>query len=76
MFDKIRYRLVWNRKGQLNGDGRALVQMECLLQGRRVYFSTKVYLESGQWDGHYVCRSQRHYRHGIVRSVRQVGGGT
>lgn len=54
MFDKIRYRLVWNRKGQLNGDGRALVQMECLLQGRRVYFSTKVYLEPGQWDGHYV----------------------
>lgn len=54
MFNKIRYRLVWNRKGQLNGDGRALVQMECLLQGRRVYFSTKVYLEPGQWDGHYV----------------------
>ena len=54
MFDKIRFRLVWNRKGQLNGDGRALVQMECLLQGRRVYFSTKVYLEPGQWDGHYV----------------------
>lgn len=54
MFDKIRYRLVYNRKHQLNKDGRGLVQMECLLNGRRVYFSTKVYLGPEEWDGHYV----------------------
>lgn len=54
MFNKIRYRLVFNRKQHLNLDGRGLVQMECLLDGRRVYFSTKVYLYPHQWDGYYV----------------------
>lgn len=54
MFDKIRYRLVYNRKQHLNLDGRGLVQMECLLNGRRVYFSTKVYIYPDQWDGHYI----------------------
>lgn len=54
MFNKIRYRLVFNRKQQLNMDGRGLVQMECLLDGRRVYFSTRVYLYPHQWDGYYV----------------------
>ncbi len=54
MFDKIRYRLVYNRKHQLNKDGRGLVQVECLLNGQRVYFSTKVYLRPEGWDGHYV----------------------
>lgn len=54
MFDKIRYRLVFNRRHQLNRDGRGLVQMECLLNGQRVYFSTKVYLRPEEWDGHYV----------------------
>ena len=54
MFDKIRYRCVYNRSGKLNKDGRSVVQVECLLHGRRVYFSTKVYLYPYQWDGHYV----------------------
>ena len=54
MFDKIRYRLVFNRKGKLNKDGRSLVQVECLLNGKRIYFSTKVYLCPNQWDGHYI----------------------
>lgn len=54
MFDKIRYRLVHNRRGRLNKDGRSPVQVECLLNGRRVFFSTKVYVTPAQWDGHYV----------------------
>jgi site-specific recombinase XerD len=54
MFDKVRYRLVFNRKGKLNLDGRSLVQVECLLNGKRIYFSTKVYLYPYQWDGHYI----------------------
>ena len=54
MFNKIRYRCVFNRKGKLNRDGRSLVQVECLLNQQRVYFSTKVYLFPHQWDGNYV----------------------
>lgn len=54
MFDKIRYRCVYNRSGKFNKDGRSVVQVECLLHGKRVYFSTKVYLYPYQWDGHYV----------------------
>ena len=54
MFDKIRYRCVYNRSGKLNKDGRSVVQVECLLHGKRVYFSTKVYLFPYQWDVHYV----------------------
>lgn len=54
MFNKIRYRLVFNRRHQLNRDGRGLVQTECLLNGRRVYFSTNVYIYPEQWDGCWV----------------------
>lgn len=54
MFHKIRYRLLFNKRRQLNRNGLGLVQMECLLNGRRVYFTTRVYLALDQWDGHYV----------------------
>ena len=54
MFNKIRYRCVYNRSGKLNKDGRSVVQVECLLHGKRVYFSTKVYLYPHQWDGNYI----------------------
>ena len=51
MINKIRYRLVYNRKHQLNRYGQALVQIECLLHRERVYFSTNVYLHPTDWDG-------------------------
>ena len=38
--EKIRYRLVYNRKKQLNRQGTALVQVECRLNGRKIYFKT------------------------------------
>lgn len=50
--EKIRYRLVWNRSGRLNRKGEGLVQVECQQGRRRIYFSTKVYLEPQYWrDG-------------------------
>lgn len=48
--DKIRYRLVYNRKKTLNKQGTALVQVEASLNQRKVYFKTNVYLMPDNWD--------------------------
>ena len=48
--DKIRYRLVYNRKKQLNSQGTALVQVEASLNQRKVYFRTNLYLKPEHWD--------------------------
>lgn len=48
--DKIRYRLVYNRKKHLNKQGTALVQVEALLNQRKVYFKTNIYLKPEHWD--------------------------
>ena len=48
--DKIKYRLVYNRKKQLNRQGPALVQVEALLNQRKVYFRTNLYLKPEHWN--------------------------
>lgn len=48
--DKIRYRLVYNRKKQLNKQGTALVQVEASLNQRKIYFKTNIYLRPEHWD--------------------------
>lgn len=50
MIEKIRYRLVYNRKRTLNSQGTALVQIEALLHKRKLYISTNVYLRPEEWD--------------------------
>ena len=50
MIEKIRYRLVYNRKKQLNKQGAALVQIEAYLNGRKIYLNTNVYLRPEEWD--------------------------
>ena len=51
-YEKIRYRLVFNRSRRLNRKGEGLVQIECQQGVRRIYFSTKVYIEPCYWrDG-------------------------
>lgn len=47
---KICYRLLYNRERHLNSDGKALVQIEAYQSGRRVYFSTHIYLTPKQWS--------------------------
>lgn len=47
---KICYRPVYNRKKQLNSQGKALLQIEAYLEKRKVYFSTHIYLLPEQWD--------------------------
>ena len=48
--EKIRYRLVYNRKKQLNKQGTALVQVEALLNQRKIYFKTNIYLRPEYWN--------------------------
>lgn len=48
--EKIRYRLVYNRKKKLNRQGTALVQVEASLNLRKVYFKTNLYLKPEHWD--------------------------
>lgn len=47
---KIRYRLVYNRKNKLNRQGCALVQVEAKLNQRNIYFTTNLYLRPDNWD--------------------------
>lgn len=47
--DKIKYRFVYNRKKQLNKQGTALVQVEALLNQRKIYFKTNIYLKPEHW---------------------------
>lgn len=44
MIDKISYKVVFNRGNRLKKDGSGLIQVELLLHGKRVYFSTHVYV--------------------------------
>lgn len=48
--DKIRYRLVYNRRKQLNNQGAALIQVEASLNKRKVYFTTRIYVRPNEWD--------------------------
>ena len=48
--EKIRYRLVYNRKKQINKQGTALVQVEASLNQRKIYFKTNIYLRPEHWD--------------------------
>ena len=47
--DKIRYRLVYNRRKQINNQGAALIQVEASLNKRKVYFTTRIYVRPDEW---------------------------
>ncbi len=46
---KIRFRLVYNRKKKLDSNGKALVQIELYQEKKRRYVTTGVYLRRGEW---------------------------
>jgi len=48
--NKTRYTAIYNRKNQLNTHGKALVQIECYLNGKNKYFSTQIYIEPNYWN--------------------------
>lgn len=50
--EKIRYRLVFNRRKQLNSSGTALIQIEASLNKQKVYFTSRIYIRPDEWDKH------------------------
>ncbi len=77
--DKIMYRLVYNRRKCLNKAGTALVQIEAYLNGRKKYFSTKIFLKPNQWNvkKHQVVRhsnaSELNYMlHDMLTKIEQA----
>ncbi len=51
MYTKIQYRAVFNRAHRLDRHGKALVQIEMLQHGSRIYFTTHIHIEPHQWHG-------------------------
>ena len=47
---KIRYRLVYNRKNTINKQGTALIQVEAKLNQRNIYLTTNIYIRPEYWD--------------------------
>ena len=47
---KISFRPVYNRKNQLDAQGKALLQVEAYLERKKAYFSTHIRLTPQQWD--------------------------
>lgn len=48
--EKVIYNVVYNRKNRLLQNGKALIQIEAYLKGKKRYFSTKIYITPDQWD--------------------------
>lgn len=47
---KISFRLIFNRKRKLNSEGKALVQIEAYLDGKKIYFSSHIYIRPENWS--------------------------
>ena len=50
VMERIRYRLVYNRRKQVNNLGLALIQVEASLQKQKVYFTTRIYIKPTEWN--------------------------
>lgn len=49
---KNSFRLIFNRKRKLNSEGKALIQIEAYLNGRKIYFSSHIYIKPENWSNH------------------------
>ena len=77
--EKVMYNLVFNRKKQLNSEGKALIQVEAYLNKQKKYFSTKVYVKPFQWDAkrkavknHPNMESLNQYLTNFIAELEQV----
>ena len=48
--NKIRYRLVYNRSNKFNDEQKSLIQIELLLNKRKLYITTGIHVNPSQWD--------------------------
>lgn len=63
---KIRYRLIYNRSGKLNKDGKALIQIECRQYEKRMYISTGIYIRQEEWESGVVKISPFAYEYNAM----------
>lgn len=54
MYIKITYRIVFKKSGRLNKENKGLVELEARQGTKRKYFSTKIYVEEGQFKNGYI----------------------
>ena len=66
IFKRILYRAVFNRCSRLNRDGKGLIQIECIKENRRIYFSTHIYVEPSQFQHGRIINHQLANEHGEV----------
>ncbi len=55
--EKIQYHLTYNRSGKLNKDGKGLIQIECRQYSKRMFISTKMYIEPHEWYAGVIINS-------------------
>ena len=68
---KISYRLVFNRKKELNTQGKALLQVEAYLEKKKAYFSTHIYLTPEQWDNRRKLVKEHPHAEALNYKVRE-----
>lgn len=49
-YKKVKYSFIFNRKGRLNEDGTALIQLKAYQNGKSRYFSSGIWIEPTYWD--------------------------
>lgn len=54
MYIKITYRFAFKKSGKLNKENKGLVELEARQGAKRKYFSTKIYVEEGQFKNGYI----------------------
>lgn len=54
MYIKITYRIVFKKSGKLNKENKGLVELEARQGTKRKYFSTKIYVEEGQFKNGFI----------------------
>ena len=73
-FSKIRYSLVFNRKGQLNRNKEALIQIRAYQDGRNRYFTTGITVRPEHWDKRNRKIKPKHPNHFVYnqRIIQQM----
>lgn len=64
--EKIQYHLTYNRSGQLNKDGKGLISIECRQYNKRMFLSTKMYIEPHEWSSGVVINTPFAYEYNAI----------
>ncbi|MBN2744483.1 MAG: site-specific integrase [Marinilabiliaceae bacterium] len=72
---KATYKLIHNRAGKLNSEGKALIQLRIIHNRKTRFFSTGIYVKPGEWsdkDGGIIVKHPNAIKYNaIIRDLRQ-----